>query len=592
MCGISGIYNPSLKKINQIEIINKILKVQKLRGPDNCGVWNSKCGKVTFGHNRLSIIDLTENANQPFVSNDKRIVITFNGEIYNFQEIRQQLLKKNIKFKSNSDTEIIVEAYKYWGLDFVNYFRGMYSFVIWDTLKNELVLARDPFGIKPLYYTYQNNIFYFASQIKSILSIQNIKFNKSNAGICSYFMFGNVIDPFTIYNEIKSLEKGTLLVINNEGIKKKINFYSIKNKILNSEKSNISNEYDQTNYLKEILDDTVRCHSISDVPITYLLSSGIDSNVLVASAISQQNNINSVTLDFGFKGEKNETQIAIKTSKKNNIKHSVKKISNFDKIEGLSNFFNHMDSPTNDGLNNYLLSHKIKNLTKVVISGVGADEFFFGYSSFERIPKLINFAKFIPNIKILDNNKLYNFLNKMKIKAKIAALFSHQKNLIDAYYLQRSVFLEKEIENFKDYFSIEKGLDELNLRERLLKNIEGIEDPKLSIMLLEILYYLCPKLLRDSDWATMSSSIEMRTPFVDIVFFEKILSLYKKNPNLNKKYMLKCYQNLLPRELNKRKKTGFEIPYKEFLKNNNHKYYPSIKNWTLYSYKNYENYEN
>ena len=282
MCGISGIFYPSLKKINQIEIINKILKVQKLRGPDNCGVWNSKCGKVTFGHNRLSIIDLTENANQPFVSNDKRIVITFNGEIYNFQEIRQQLLKKNTKFKSNSDTEIIVEAYKYWGLDFVNYFRGMFSFVIWDTLKNELVLARDPFGIKPLYYTYQNNIFYFASQIKSILSIQNIKFSKSNAGICSYFMFGNVIDPFTIYNEIKSLEKGTLLVINNEGIKKKINFYSIKNKILNSEKLNISNEYDQTNYLKEILDDTVRCHSISDVPITYLLSSGIDSNVLVA----------------------------------------------------------------------------------------------------------------------------------------------------------------------------------------------------------------------------------------------------------------------------------------------------------------------
>ena len=180
----------------------------------------------------------------------------------------------------------------------------------------------------------------------------------------------------------------------------------------------------------------------------------------------------------------------------------------------------------------------------------------------------------------------------MNIKAKIAALFSHQKNLTDAYYLQRSVFLEKEIENFKDYFSIKKGLDELNLRERLLKNIEGIGDPKLSTMLLEILYYLCPKLLRDSDWATMSSSIEMRTPFVDIVFFEKILSLYKKNPNLNKKHMLKCYQNLLPTELNKRKKTGFEIPYKEFLKNNNHKYYPSIKNWTVYSFNNYKNYEN
>jgi asparagine synthase (glutamine-hydrolysing) len=592
MCGISGIFNPSTKKINQIETINKILKLQKSRGPDNTGVWTSSCGKVTFGHNRLSIIDLTNNSNQPFVSIDKRIVITFNGEIYNFLEIREQLLKKKIKFKSNSDTEVIIEAYRYWGLEFVNYFRGMYSFVIWDVLKDELILARDPFGIKPLYYTYQNNIFYFASQIKSILSIQNLRFNNSDAGICSYFMFGNVIDPFTIYKEIKSLEKGNVLVINKDGVKKKINFYSIKNKILNSREASISNENDQINYLKETIDDTVRYHSISDVPITYLLSSGIDSNVLVASASSQQNNINSVTLDFGFTGEKNETQIASKTSKLNNIKHSVKKMSNFDKIEGLNNFFNSMDSPTNDALNNYLISKKIKNLTKVVISGVGADELLFGYSSFERIPKLNNFAKFIPYIKILDNNKLYNFLNKIKIKAKIAALFSHQKNIGDAYYLQRSVFLEKEIENFKDYFSIEKGLEELNLRERLLKDVEGIKDTKLSVMLLEILYYLSPKLLRDSDWATMSNSIEMRTPFVDIVFFEKILSLYKKNPNLNKKDMLKCYQNLLPRELSKRKKTGFEIPYKEFLKNNNLKFYPSIKNWTEYSYNNYKKYEN
>lgn len=592
MCGISGIFNPSTKKINQIETINKILKLQKSRGPDNTALWTSSCGKVTFGHNRLSIIDLTNNSNQPFVSIDKRIVITFNGEIYNFIEIREQLLKKKIKFKSNSDTEVIIEAYRYWGLEFVNYFRGMYSFVIWDVLKDELILARDPFGIKPLYYTYQNNIFYFASQIKSILSIQNLRFNNSDAGICSYFMFGNVIDPFTIYKEIKSLEKGNVLVINKDGVKKKINFYSIKNKILNSKEASISNENDQINYLKETIDDTVRYHSISDVPITYLLSSGIDSNVLVASASSQQNNINSVTLDFGFTGEKNETQIASKTSKLNNIKHSVKEISNFDKIEGLNNFFNSMDSPTNDALNNYLISKKIKNLTKVVISGVGADEFLFGYSSFERIPKLNNFVKFIPYIKILDNNKLYNFLNKIKIKAKIAALFSHQKNIGDAYYLQRSVFLEKEIENFKDYFSIEKGLEELNLRERLLKDVEGIKDTKLSIMLLEILYYLSPKLLRDSDWATMSNSIEMRTPFVDIVFFEKILSLYKKNPNLNKKYMLKCYQNLLPRELSKRKKTGFEIPYKEFLKNNNLKFYPSIKNWTEYSYNNYKKYEN
>ena len=151
MCGISGIYNCSNKPVNLGPAIEKIVKLQHHRGPDDQGIWQSKCKKVFFGHNRLTIIDLSKNGSQPFVSKDENYIITFNGEIYNFKEIKKELVEKNISFKSNSDTEVIIESYKYWGLDFVKKLRGMFAFAIWDSIKKKLILARAPFGIKPLF---------------------------------------------------------------------------------------------------------------------------------------------------------------------------------------------------------------------------------------------------------------------------------------------------------------------------------------------------------------------------------------------------------------------------------------------------------
>ena len=179
MCGISGIYNYLGKNINSKPIIQQIIKIQNLRGPDDNGVWESRCNKVHFGHNRLSIIDLTKGGSQPFISIDCKFIITFNGEIYNFKEIKEELINKNIKFKSNSDTEVIVESYRYWGLEFLRKLRGMFAFALWDIENKKLVLARDPFGIKPLYYSNINNVYYFASQIKSLLSINDISSNKN-----------------------------------------------------------------------------------------------------------------------------------------------------------------------------------------------------------------------------------------------------------------------------------------------------------------------------------------------------------------------------------------------------------------------------
>ena len=173
MCGISGIFNFQNKSYNFSPIIKRMVNKQNNRGPDNSGIWNSSCNKVFLGHNRLSIIDLSTNGNQPMISYDNEFVITFNGEIYNFKEIKIELINLGVKFSNNTDTEVLLESYKHWGINSLSKLRGMYAFSIWDLKKKTLLLARDPFGIKPLYYTHKNNVFYFASELKTITSATN-----------------------------------------------------------------------------------------------------------------------------------------------------------------------------------------------------------------------------------------------------------------------------------------------------------------------------------------------------------------------------------------------------------------------------------
>ena len=593
MCGISGIYNPHNKEINSQKITEKILTIQKKRGPDGQGIWRSDCKKITLGHNRLSIIDLSNNANQPFVSKDGKSVITFNGEIYNFNELRSELIKKNIFFKSKSDTEVILEAYKYWGLGCLNKFRGMFSFAIWDNEDKKIVLARDPFGIKPLYYCMFNEVLYFASEIKSLLSIENLSFNQSNLGIVSYYLWGNIQDPFTLYKEIKSLDKGSCLIIKDEN-KKIFNYASIEEEILNAEEKNFKNIYDKEEYLKEITKETVDYHHVSDVPRTLLLSSGIDSNILLSSmSESNKKNCSALTLDFNFEGKMNETVLATESAKINNINHSSEIVSEDEYVKLIDVFFKNMDSPTDDGLNNFLISNIAKKQnSKIIISGIGGDELFFGYPSFKYIPKLNSFLKTFPDIKIINSffeNYLYRFLKTKKLNMKYSEIFKYGRNLNSAFLLKRSLFLPQEIEELISKKNLKDGYEELNFLDNSLNEIEKIKDKKLSIMYLEIKYYLCSKLLRDSDWASMSNSVELRTPFVDWFYFKKILPLIKFDKNFGKMNLFNAFKNKLPINLSNRQKTGFVIPHSSFMNKMSlqRKYSNPLKDWAIFGLNKY-----
>ena len=598
MCGISGIFNINKKSLETKSIIRKILNIQNKRGPDKQNIWFSECGKITFGHNRLSIIDLSEKATQPFVSLDKNFIITFNGEIYNYKELKKYLVKKKVKFKSNSDTEVILQAYKFWGSTFVTKLRGMFAFAIWDKVENKLLLARDPFGIKPMYFTKKENIFYFASQVKSILSIPSLSFKKSEKSMLDYFLWGNIQEPSTLYEDINSLEKGTVKIIYSNGTEENIQYANIKDTLINTKGSYFNNEKELDAKLTELITETVNYHQIADVPITYLLSAGVDSSVILASLDDglKENN-SALTLDFNYAGINDETILAKKTAKQNKIKHDVIKI-NQDEIEDLIKvYYKSMDLPTNDGLNNFLVSRiASKNNSKVIISGIGADEFFFGYPSFKQVPMLKKFSNFLPNTKIINKSFLklfYNLFSKIKINTKYSGILSYGRNLNSAYMLQRCVFMPNEFEDLISKKIIHEKFDELQLNSEINNDLNGFDDENLSIMYLEIKYYLCSKLLRDSDWASMSNSIELRTPFVDWFFFKELVKIIKSNFNISKKNMINCFKEKIPKELYNRRKTGFNIPHKNYLNivSNNKIEYTPLKDWSLLNYKKYLEYE-
>jgi asparagine synthase (glutamine-hydrolysing) len=593
MCGISGGYNYLNKEINLKSTIAKIVKIQHNRGPDDSDIWESKNKQICFGHNRLSIIDLTKNASQPFVSSDGNLTITFNGEIYNFKEIKKELIDKKIIFKSNSDTEVIIESYKYWGLDFIKKLRGMFAFVIWDSFKKKLILARDPFGIKPLYYVNKNG-FYFASQVKSLLTVESVSREHSNAGLASYYLWGNMQEQFTLYKDIKSIKMGTILILDENGNETNINYADIKSTILDAEPLNIKNYSDQKEYLSEILRETIEYHQVSDVPILLLLSAGIDSNLILAMmSEKEKKNSSALTVNFDFEGNDSEIPLAQKSAKLNNIEHFVGKINYHDSKELLNRFFKDMDLPSNDGFNNYIASHIAKeNNSKIIISGVGGDEFFSGYPSFSRIPKINKALKFIPNSTILNNffkKKIYKLFKKNKIKSKYSGIYEYGRDLSSCFLLMRSLFLPFEIEDLFSEKNLITGIEELNIIENLNKDVRDIKEDNLSIMYLETKYYLCSKLLRDADWASMSHSIELRTPFVDWFFFNKLIPLIKTNNKINKTTMLDCIKDKVPSEIYKRKKTGFRIPQKNYMKNFSHseQFNETEKNWSTLSFKKY-----
>jgi len=551
MCGIAGIL--SKKNINTNKILNNFQKILKHRGPDanDYFIDSKKDLEIGLAHTRLSIIDLSKKANQPMCNEDGSIYIVFNGEIYNYRSLKKKLIKK-YKFKSNSDTEVILHLYEEKGENLLKYLRGMFAFAIWDSKKKKLFLARDRFGIKPLYYSYLNDIFIFASEIKAILFTNLIKKELNDNSIALFLLNGYISPPNTIYKKINSLEPGYFLVIEKDKIIKR-QYYNLSNIFLKLE--NISKEK-AIKKIHNCLVDSVKCHFVSDVPVGIFLSGGIDSSAIVSLARKiRQKNINTISIIFP-NVDYDESKYARIIAEKFETEHNEIELQSRDIKKYIDKIFYYMDQPTINGINTFFVSLAASKLKlKVCLSGLGGDEIFCGYPSFIQLPRLYKISKIFSLIPF--RKKIFRLLssNNYSSKAKIYSIFS-SSSFFEAYLNYRGIFNSNQI---KKIININFQIPKKNLA---MKNFIS----KLSF--LELTNYMSNQLLRDTDVFSMAHSLEIRVPFVDHKVIElvvKIPSKYKisKTP---KNLLVKAVGNL-PEEIIYRKKQGFIFPFDLWMKN-------------------------
>src|SRR5215469_16057631 len=312
MCGIAGIYayHSTARSVDRDELVC-MRDYMASRGPDGSGEWYSADGRVGFGHRRLSIIDLSSRGAQPMQTADGRLVVSFNGEIYNYRALRSRLEAKGYAFRSNSDTEVLLHLYAEWGHEMLRELRGMFAFGIWDTRERQLLLARDPYGIKPLYYADDGSTLRFASQVKALMAGHGVSKDPDPAGWVGYYLFGSVPEPFTTYREVRALPAGSLVWIDQRGLRAPIQYYSIARTYREAQGrpfSAITHKEEIKALVRDALLDSVRHHLVADVPVGAFLSAGVDSSALVGlMREAEQQDIQTVTLAFDeFRGTPND----------------------------------------------------------------------------------------------------------------------------------------------------------------------------------------------------------------------------------------------------------------------------------------------
>ncbi len=574
MCGIAGIYSyhTSAKRVERDELL-KIRDAMRSRGPNGEGLWISDEMRVGLAHRRLSIIDLSDAGSQPMMFGDYCIV--FNGEIYNYLELKSTLEGKGHIFKSRSDTEVLLHLYAEYGSDMLNYLRGMYAFAIWDKKRNGLFLARDPFGIKPLYYADDGKTIRFASQVKALLHGGGIDTTPEPAGHAGFFLWGHVPEPYTFYKAIRSLPAGQSLWIGNEGRHRFDTFFNIQKEYADS-KDNNKDSIGKEELIEELhaaLNDSIQHHLIADVPVGIFLSSGLDSTTIAALASENSTSkLQSITLAFAefAGGNEDESILAKLVADKYGIDHQTKWIAKHDFNGLLADFLQAMDQPTIDGLNSYLVSKvAAQSGLKVALSGMGGDEIFGGYPSFKDIPmmvRLLGFGQFLPGF-----GKMFRWISAPVIKKftspKYAGLLEYGGDFGGAYLLRHGLYMPWELPELMDPDMARDGWNELCTLPRLRDTTNGISSDHMKVSALELSWYMRNQLLRDVDWASMAHSLEIRVPLLDIKLIQSIIPLMQMGTAPSKIDMARTPNVQLPDEILNKPKTGFNIPLQDWLSN-------------------------
>jgi asparagine synthase (glutamine-hydrolysing) len=577
MCGVAGIYayHYAANPVDRAEL-RRIRDHMAARGPDGFGEWYSEDERVGFGHRRLSIIDLSERGAQPMISADGKLVVTFNGEIYNYRQLRASLEAKGYTFRTQTDTEVLLHLYAEKGEAMVNDLRGMFAFGLWDEDKRALLLARDPYGIKPLYYADDGWTVRFASQVKALLAGGKVSRNQEPAGWVGFCLFGSVPEPFTTYQEVRALPAGSTLWVDRIGPRETKPYFSIADTYCRAEASGVQlvSDADLQAGFREALLDSVWHHLVADVPVGAFLSSGIDSGALVGlMRDAGQQDIQTVTLAFEeFRGRReDEAPIAEAISAQYGTRHVTRFVTEQEFRDDLPKILEAMDQPTIDGLNTWFVSKAARELgLKVAISGLGGDELFGGYLSFRDVPQWVGLLAVpgrIPGLGDLARWLLTSLSRvSQRINPKAAGLLKYGGTYAGAYLLQRGLFMPWELENMMGPDTARLGLRRLSP----LRHIEARIKPQPitrfgKIAVLESSLYMRNQLLRDTDWASMAHSLEVRVPLVDVKLLSHLALLTTKHKTLSKRVLGSSPRLPLPAKVLDRPKTGFATPIQAWL---------------------------
>jgi len=566
MCGIAGAFAFALpvKQIDQT-VVARLNDQQRRRGPDGAGLWSSEDQRIVLGHRRLAIIDTGSTGAQPMWDATNRWVISFNGEIYNYRALRKELEDIGCAFATNSDTEVLINVIAYWGEVGLRKLRGMYAVALWDCVERELWLIRDPYGIKPLYFTETAGTLWFASQARALARCAPTNTNREAAALTGFYLWGHVPEPFTWWAGIRMLPAGHVLRVRAGQQCQTRPFAKIEQAYVHSPARPL-----QPGELRSLLCDSVSHHLVADVPVGIFLSAGIDSNIVAALASELRPNLQSITLAFDEFGGTNddEAPLAEASAKSLGCKHYTYRMGRPEFEEVVDDFFDCMDQPTIDGLNTYLVSYAASKLgLKVALSGLGGDELFGGYPSFRDVPRVMRWASKLRPMSTAIGRTL-RALALPGMPPKLPGLFTHSASLTSSYLLRRGLYLEDELDRLLDDNCISAGLERLGSQSALAATVAPLRAAASSehaqIAALESCWYMRNQLLRDTDWASMAHGVEVRVPFVDFALIESLGPAIASKAPPNKRDLATC-SDRIPAAICKRSKTGFTTPVRQWI---------------------------
>ena len=551
MCRIAGIFSREMPIDTMNRMVLNMCELQKHGGPDDAGIYSAETGNLVLGNRRLALLDLSEAGHQP-MQYESRYHITYNGEVYNFRELKETLKELGHQFHTNTDTEVVAATYSRWGAQGFARLKGMFALAIWDSIEKELVLARDAAGMKPLYYTRENNGLAFASELRALRILPEM--DKANENWQVYLMaYGHVPEPVTTLEKVFPLPKGCFLKYNTGTCT-----YTIQNFKHYSFSNVIRDEITAIAAIRQQMKSAVERHLLADAPIGIFLSGGVDSGILTMLAAKHtKEKLNSLSIYFEEErySEKKFQDILIDKAGCNNRQFLLKESEFHQCLPGI---LDDMDMPCCDGINTWFISKYARQQgLKAVISGIGGDELFGGYPSFNRM-KLSSFLHKLPafmiNIGRRSNTKQLNrlsYLNMDGIKGIYLFLRGHFTPLEIARQLDAS---EDDIWDLLNNVPVFQDLPNLPLKEQA--------------SWMEFNIYMQNQLLRDADVMGMANSVEIRVPFLDDDLLKLVMSVSSKvkyEGNGPKPLLVNAYMDELPQAIWKRPKMGFSFPFTEWL---------------------------